>query len=89
MHCSGLGRVTSPSRFPDAASRESVAVYGTPDEIAEKLEALRAVGVTYLLASVGGDSRESLRRFAREIVPAFAGGKGEAAATARCAEIRA
>ena len=95
-------RILDVSRAPDrpggshilaydhsAASRESVAVYGTPDEIAEKFEALRAVGVTYVLANIGGDSRESLRRFAREIVPAFAGGKGEAAATARCAEIRA
>ena len=32
---------------------------------------LRAVGVRYLLASFGGGSRDSLRRFAREIVPLF------------------
>ena len=54
------------------ARRQSVTVYGTPDEMFEKLEALRAAGVTYVLANIGGDSRESLRRFAREIVPAFA-----------------
>jgi alkanesulfonate monooxygenase SsuD/methylene tetrahydromethanopterin reductase-like flavin-dependent oxidoreductase (luciferase family) len=53
-----------------AATREAVALYGAPDEIAKKLEALRAAGVTYILASFAG-SRESLRRFAREIVPAF------------------
>jgi alkanesulfonate monooxygenase SsuD/methylene tetrahydromethanopterin reductase-like flavin-dependent oxidoreductase (luciferase family) len=77
-------RILDVSRAPDRpggshilaydhsdARRESVTVYGTADEIAEKLEALRAVGVTYLLANIGGDSRESLRRFAREIVPAF------------------
>jgi len=48
----------------------SAAVYGSPDEIAMKLETLRAVGVGYVLASFGG-SRESLQRFAREIAPAF------------------
>jgi alkanesulfonate monooxygenase SsuD/methylene tetrahydromethanopterin reductase-like flavin-dependent oxidoreductase (luciferase family) len=48
------------------------ALYGTPDEIVAKLEALRAVGVSYVLASFGGSSRESLQRFAREIMPAFA-----------------
>jgi len=47
------------------------ALYGTPDEIAKKLEALRAAGVTYVLASFGGSSRTSLQRFAREIAPAF------------------
>jgi alkanesulfonate monooxygenase SsuD/methylene tetrahydromethanopterin reductase-like flavin-dependent oxidoreductase (luciferase family) len=55
-----------------AATREAVALYGSPDEIARKLEALRAAGVTCVLASFAG-SRESLRRFAREIVPAFSG----------------
>ena len=50
---------------------EAVALYGTPDEIMEKLERLRAAGVAYVLGSFGGSSRESLRRFAREVVPAF------------------
>lgn len=54
------------------ARTEAVTLYGTPDEIMEKLESLRAAGVTYVLANIGGGSRESLRRFAREIVPAFA-----------------
>ncbi|MBF8286639.1 MAG: luciferase family protein, partial [Dehalococcoidia bacterium] len=53
------------------AAREAVALYGTPDEIAEKLEALCSVGVTYVLAIHCGGSRESLRRFAHEIAPAF------------------
>ena len=51
---------------------EAAALYGSPDEIARKLEALRAAGVHYVLASMGGASRDSLRRFAREIVPHFA-----------------
>jgi alkanesulfonate monooxygenase SsuD/methylene tetrahydromethanopterin reductase-like flavin-dependent oxidoreductase (luciferase family) len=46
------------------------ALYGTPDEIAGKLETLRAAGATYvLLNSAGGPP--SLRRFAHEVRPAF------------------
>jgi alkanesulfonate monooxygenase SsuD/methylene tetrahydromethanopterin reductase-like flavin-dependent oxidoreductase (luciferase family) len=48
------------------------ALYGTPEEIAAKLESLRAVGVSYVLANFGGSSRASLQRFAREIAPGFA-----------------
>ncbi len=47
------------------------ALYGTPDAIAVKLEALRAAGAAYvLLNSAGGPA--SLRRFAHEVRPAFA-----------------
>lgn len=47
------------------------ALYGTPDEIAVKLEALRDAGAAYvLLNSAGGPA--SLRRFAHEVRPAFA-----------------
>jgi alkanesulfonate monooxygenase SsuD/methylene tetrahydromethanopterin reductase-like flavin-dependent oxidoreductase (luciferase family) len=50
---------------------EAGALYGTPDEIAAKLEALRAVGAEYvLLNSTGGAA--TLRRFASEVAPAFA-----------------
>ncbi|HXV10861.1 MAG TPA: LLM class flavin-dependent oxidoreductase [Burkholderiales bacterium] len=66
----GGSHVLSYEHTPEAS--EGVALYGTPDEIARKLEALRAVGVQYVLANVGGGSRESLRRFAREVMPAFA-----------------
>ena len=51
---------------------------GTADEIADKLEALRSVGVTYVILNCGG-SRQALQRFAGEIMPAF---KGEHARTA-------
>src|SRR5439155_6838482 len=47
------------------------ALYGTPDEIAAKLEILRDGGAAYvLLNSAGGPP--SLRRFAHEVRPAFA-----------------
>jgi luciferase family oxidoreductase group 1 len=54
----------------EPGAREAHALIGTPDEIAEKLAALRAVGVDYVLLS-GQGSRDNLRRFAREIMPAF------------------
>jgi alkanesulfonate monooxygenase SsuD/methylene tetrahydromethanopterin reductase-like flavin-dependent oxidoreductase (luciferase family) len=53
-----------------AESNEAVSLVGSPDEIREKLEALRAAGARYVLASFAG-SRDSLRRFAREIAPDF------------------
>jgi alkanesulfonate monooxygenase SsuD/methylene tetrahydromethanopterin reductase-like flavin-dependent oxidoreductase (luciferase family) len=53
------------------ASEES-ALYGTPDEIARKLEKLQQAGVGYVLLNGGGPAEESLRRFAREVMPTFA-----------------
>src|SRR4051812_38223353 len=53
-----------------AASEES-ALYGSPDEISRKLEKLRDMGVEYVLLNGGGTSRENLRRFAKEVMPAF------------------
>ena len=55
---------------------EISAMYGTPDDIAEKLDELRDAGVGYVLINGGGSGggargRESLRRFAREVMPAF------------------
>src|SRR5467141_3662136 len=47
------------------------ALFGTPDEIMRKLETLQQGGVEYVIINFGG-SREQIRRFAREIMPAFA-----------------
>jgi alkanesulfonate monooxygenase SsuD/methylene tetrahydromethanopterin reductase-like flavin-dependent oxidoreductase (luciferase family) len=71
---------------PDAVNRNS-AIYGSPEEIAEKLDELRRVGVGYVLVNGGGSGggergRASLRRFAREVMPSFA----DETATARAAE---
>jgi alkanesulfonate monooxygenase SsuD/methylene tetrahydromethanopterin reductase-like flavin-dependent oxidoreductase (luciferase family) len=52
------------------ASEES-ALYGTPDEIARKVEHLQTLGVGYVLLNGGGPAHDSLRRFAREVMPAF------------------
>jgi alkanesulfonate monooxygenase SsuD/methylene tetrahydromethanopterin reductase-like flavin-dependent oxidoreductase (luciferase family) len=77
-------RILAVSRWPDrpggshilaydhaAADAEANSLIDTPDEIAVRLERLRRAGVEYVIMSCGG-SRESLRRFAREIMPAFA-----------------
>jgi alkanesulfonate monooxygenase SsuD/methylene tetrahydromethanopterin reductase-like flavin-dependent oxidoreductase (luciferase family) len=77
-------RILAVARWPDHAGgshilayhhspeeAEAVSLIGTPDEIMRKLEILRRAGVDYVIMSCGG-SRESLRRFAREIMPAFA-----------------
>ena len=46
-------------------------LFGTPDEICEKLAALKRAGVEYLLLTILG-GQEQLRRFARDVMPAFA-----------------
>jgi alkanesulfonate monooxygenase SsuD/methylene tetrahydromethanopterin reductase-like flavin-dependent oxidoreductase (luciferase family) len=69
---------------PDRASGDPVAVnlnsaiYGTPDEIIGKLRDLEKAGVGYALMNGGGSGggergRRSMRRFAREVMPAFTG----------------
>ena len=59
-----------------AAANEASAIYGAPEEILEKLEELQSIGVGYVLLNGGGSgggqrARESLRRFAREVMPAM------------------
>ena len=76
-------RVARLAQTPDGQNKASIltyadtieaseagALYGTPDEIAAKLQALRDVGAEYvLLNSAGGPM--SLRSFEHEIRPAF------------------
>ena len=65
-------RLAQRPNFKDTREvAEAGTLYGTPDEIAVKLQALRDVGAEYvLLNSPGG--LPSLRRFAQEVMPAFA-----------------
>jgi alkanesulfonate monooxygenase SsuD/methylene tetrahydromethanopterin reductase-like flavin-dependent oxidoreductase (luciferase family) len=65
---SGGSHILAYGHRPEEAEANSL--IGTPDEIMGKLEALRRAGVEYVIMSFGG-SRESLRRFAHEIMPAF------------------
>jgi alkanesulfonate monooxygenase SsuD/methylene tetrahydromethanopterin reductase-like flavin-dependent oxidoreductase (luciferase family) len=68
----GPDRATGDPRTVNQIS----AMYGTPAEIAQRLETLREAGVGYILINGGGSGggargRESLRRFAREVMPLF------------------
>jgi len=69
----GPDRATGDPR----AVNEASAMYGNPDDIAARLEELRAAGAGYVLVNGGGSGggtrgRMSLRRFAREVMPSFA-----------------
>jgi alkanesulfonate monooxygenase SsuD/methylene tetrahydromethanopterin reductase-like flavin-dependent oxidoreductase (luciferase family) len=61
--------ITAYADTPGAT--ETSALYGTPDQIATELEALRAVGIRHVLLHCGESTRQSIRRFSTEIMPAF------------------
>ena len=62
-----------------AGATEENALFGTPDEIARMIVTLRDAGVGYVLMTIAGGV-EQLRRFAREIMPAFVREPGARAA---------
>ncbi len=69
----GPDRATGDPRVVNEIS----AMYGSPGEIAPRIEALRDAGVGYVLLNGGGSGggargRASLRRFAHDIMPRFA-----------------
>ncbi len=53
-----------------SGATEEHALYGTPEEICAKLATLNDAGARYVLLTVFG-GKEQLRRFAREVMPAF------------------
>jgi alkanesulfonate monooxygenase SsuD/methylene tetrahydromethanopterin reductase-like flavin-dependent oxidoreductase (luciferase family) len=55
-----------------AGATEEHALFGTPDQLRAMVDDLRGAGVRYLLLMIFGGP-DQLRRFAREIMPAFAG----------------
>jgi alkanesulfonate monooxygenase SsuD/methylene tetrahydromethanopterin reductase-like flavin-dependent oxidoreductase (luciferase family) len=79
-------RMTSLAQAPDGRSNSSMmsfadtreaseesALYDLPEKIAQKLERLRALGIEHVLLNGPAGSREHLRRFARDVMPAFLG----------------
>ena len=79
----GHMRINALAKRPDGDTRERFkhdeaearyesaesALFGSPDEIVEKLERLQKGGVEYVIINFGG-SRDNIRRFARDIMPA-------------------
>jgi 2-iminoacetate synthase ThiH len=72
------------SQHPDGRNRSHITAYvgtpgatevsalcGTSDRIATELDALRSVGVQHVLLHGGESTRQSIRRFSTEIMPAF------------------
>jgi alkanesulfonate monooxygenase SsuD/methylene tetrahydromethanopterin reductase-like flavin-dependent oxidoreductase (luciferase family) len=66
----GDNRASIMSYAMTAEGSEDSALYGTPDEIIAKLQRLRDLGAAYVLINSAGGT-ETLRRFAREVVPAL------------------
>ncbi|MEA2445427.1 MAG: hypothetical protein QOJ12_2719 [Thermoleophilales bacterium] len=64
--------ITAYAGTPGAT--EASALYGTSDQIAAALEALRAAGVQHVLLHGGGSTAQSIRRFSAEVMPAFTRG---------------
>jgi alkanesulfonate monooxygenase SsuD/methylene tetrahydromethanopterin reductase-like flavin-dependent oxidoreductase (luciferase family) len=54
-----------------AGGTEAHALYDTPEQICDRLEAHRKAGVEYVLLTMHG-GKEQLRRVARDIMPEFA-----------------
>jgi alkanesulfonate monooxygenase SsuD/methylene tetrahydromethanopterin reductase-like flavin-dependent oxidoreductase (luciferase family) len=90
-------RMTTLAQNPDGKNKSSMmtfaetreaseenALYGTPDEIAAKIQYLRRHGVEHILLNGPSGSREHLRRFANEVMPAFAGLPRSGGVSARC-----
>jgi alkanesulfonate monooxygenase SsuD/methylene tetrahydromethanopterin reductase-like flavin-dependent oxidoreductase (luciferase family) len=50
---------------------EGGTIYGSPEAVSDKLQALREVGVEYVLLNTPG-GLPTLRRFARDVMPRFA-----------------
>jgi hypothetical protein len=72
------------ARLAAAGKPVAAYVFGAPDHIAERLEQLRVAGVGYVLINGGGSGGgargcNSLRRFAREVMPHFIGASQRAA----------
>lgn len=64
--------IALPTSLEDTKnSTEASALIGKPDEIIRRVQDLQAAGVEYVLLLDVGGSREALRTFAREVMPAF------------------
>jgi len=64
---------------------ESGTIYGSPDDVSAKLQALREIGAEYVLLNCPAGIT-TLRRFAKDVMPRFASDPQTAATPTRTAE---
>ena len=71
----GRRRTQNLAQRPDFEDTREIAelgtIYGTPDQVAEKIQDLKDAGIEYILLNCPAGI-ETLRRFAKEVMPAFA-----------------
>jgi alkanesulfonate monooxygenase SsuD/methylene tetrahydromethanopterin reductase-like flavin-dependent oxidoreductase (luciferase family) len=69
-------RTQNLAQRPDFVDTQEIAehgtIYGSPEYVSEKIQELKDAGVEYVLLNCPGGI-ETLRRFAKEVMPAFAG----------------
>ena len=72
----GRRRTQNLAQRPDFEDTREIAelgtIYGTPNQVAEKIQDLKDAGIEYILLNCPAGI-ETLRRFAKEVMPAFAG----------------
>ena len=72
----GRRRTQNLAQRPDFEDTREIAelgtIYGTPDQVSEKIQDLKDAGIEYILLNCPAGI-ETLRRFAKEVMPAFAG----------------
>ena len=72
----GRRRTQNLAQRPDFEDTREIAelgtIYGTPDQVAEKIQDLKDAGIEYILLNCPAGI-DTLRRFAKEVMPAFAG----------------
>ena len=71
----GRRRTQNLAQRPDFEDTREIAelgtIYGTPDQVAEKIQDLKDAGIEYILLNCPAGI-ETLRRFAKEVMPVFA-----------------
>ena len=71
----GRRRTQNLAQRPDFEDTREIAelgtIYGTPDQVAEKIQDLKDAGIEYILLNCPAGIA-TLRRFAKEVMPAFA-----------------
>ena len=75
VRMAGRRRTQNLAQRPDFEDTREIAelgtIYGTPDQVAEKVQDLKDAGIEYILLNCPAGI-ETLRRFAKEVMPAFA-----------------